>query len=194
MLCDFLLRPDMAEALLERTTAMSCAMAARYAEAGVDIIYYGEDIASQQDLLMHIRTWRKWLKPRLARVIESARRAKPDIHFLYHSDGNVARVVPELIEIGVDVLNPIQPECMDPAALKRQFGDRLAFNGGISVQKTMPWGTPSDVRREVKQLIATVGQGGGLVIAPAHVIEPEVPWENIVAFHEAVDEYGCQLR
>ena len=165
-------------------------MAARYAEAGVDVIYYGEDIASQQDLLMSHDMWRRWLKPRLARAIASAKAVKPDLLFLYHSDGNVTRVVPELIEVGVDVLNPIQPECMDVVALKTQFGDRLAFNGGISVQQTMPWGTPDDVRREVKHLIETVGEGGGLMIAPAHTIEPEVPWENIVAFHEAVDEHG----
>ena len=96
-------------------------------------------------------------------------------------------VIPELIEIGIDILNPVQPECMDPAAIKRRFGDRLAFWGTVSVQRTMPFGTPDDVRAEVRARIRDVGRGGGLILAPAHVLGPETPWENIVAFFEAAD-------
>ena len=98
-----------------------------------------------------------------------------------------------MIEIGVDILNPIQPECLDPVELKKQFGDCLAFWGTIGTQTTMPFGTPEEVREEVCERISTAGKEGGLVIEPSQVIEPEVPWENIVAFTEAVREYGSYL-
>lgn len=134
--------------------------------------------------------WRKWLKPRLARVIEQARRVKPDILIFYHSDGDCTAIIPELIEIGVDILNPVQPECMNPAELKKEYGDRLAFWGTIGTQTTMPFGTPDEVKAVVKERIETVGKGGGLLLAPTHILEPEVPWENVLAFFEAVEEYG----
>jgi uroporphyrinogen decarboxylase len=132
--------------------------------------------------------WRTWLKPRLARTITAARAVRPDVLVFYHSDGDVTAIIPDLIEIGVDILNPIQPECMDPVALKRAYGERLSFWGTIGTQSTFPFGSPEDVRREVRARIATVGVGGGLFLAPTHVIEPEVPFDNIVAFVEAVRE------
>ena len=89
----------------------------------------------------------------------------------------------------MDILNPVQPECMDPDAIKREYGDRLVFWGTIGTQTTMPFGSADEVRRVVKERIETVGPEG-LLLAPTHVLEPEVPWENIVAFVEAVEEYG----
>lgn len=95
-----------------------------------------------------------------------------------------------LTEVRTDILNPVQPEAMDPAKIKRLYGDRLAFGGTVSTQRTMPFGTPVEVKAEVKERIETVGQGGGFLIAPSHILEPEVPWKNILAFFEAVEEYG----
>ena len=100
-------------------------------------------------------------------------------------------VIPELAEVGVTVLNPVQPECMDVAQIKRDYGDRLAFWGGMGIQQIMPWGTPAEVRAEVKRLIEILGAGGGYLISPTHVLEPEVPWENIRAFFDAVEEFGA---
>jgi uroporphyrinogen decarboxylase len=97
-------------------------------------------------------------------------------------------IVDDLIEIGVTVLNPVQPECMDVVEVKRRWGDKLAFWGTIGTQSVMPFGTPEDVKREVKRMIELFATG--LVIAPTHVLEPDVPWENIVAFFEAVEEFG----
>jgi uroporphyrinogen decarboxylase len=108
----------------------------------------------------------------------------------YHTDGYVEPFIPELAEIGIDVLNPVQPECMDPAEIKLKFGDRLAFSGTVGNQSTLPFGTPDEVRRVVKERIETVGRGGGLVLAPSHMLEPDVPWENIMAFFEAAEEFG----
>ncbi|NPV80669.1 MAG: hypothetical protein HPY52_10400 [Firmicutes bacterium] len=190
LLVDFMVNPDIAAALLDRLTELRCRQAVRYAEAGVDILRLGDDIASQRGLVMSPETWRRWLKPRLGKVIAAARGVNPGIHVFYHCDGDPTVIIPELIEVGVDVLNPVQPECMDPARVKMEYGDRLAFWGTIGTQSTMPFGTPDEVRRVVKERVEVVGKGGGLLLAPTHILEPEVPWENILAFFEAIEEYG----
>lgn len=193
LMTDFVDNPDLAETLLDRITIKREIQAWSYAELGADAICLGDDVGSQRGMLMSASMWRRWLKPRLARVISVANIARPDVLILYHSDGDIRPIIPDLIEIGVDILNPVQPECMDPAALKAKHGRHLAFWGTIGIQKTLPFGTPDDVRREVKTRIETVGRGGGLLIAPTHMIEPEVPWENIVALREAVQEFGVYL-
>jgi uroporphyrinogen decarboxylase len=190
LLVDFALGSAFAEALLDRLAAIRCQQARRFAQAGVDVLRVGDDIAGQQGMLMNPSAWRHWLKPRLASVIEAARRIDPALPVKYHSDGRPLDVLPDLIEIGVTILNPVQPECLDQAALKRTYGDRLAFWGCIGVQSTLPHGTPAQVRAAVREVIRTVGAGGGLVLGPTHSVEPDVPWENIVAFYEAAEEYG----
>jgi uroporphyrinogen decarboxylase len=125
----------------------------------------------------------------LASVIEAAKEANPEVLIFYHSCGYIEPIIPDLIEIGVDILNPVQPESMDPERIKKLYGNELAFWGTIGTQTTLPFGTPDEVRQEVKRMIETVGDGGGLLISPTHVIEPDVPWENIMAFVDAVKEY-----
>jgi uroporphyrinogen decarboxylase len=186
LLLDFADASAFATTLLDRITEKRVVQAQRYAELGADVICYGDDVGTQRGMLMSVRMWRTWLKPRLARTIAAARAVRPDVLVFYHSDGDVTAIIPDLIEIGVDILNPIQPECMDPVALKRAYGERLSFWGTIGTQSTFPFGSPEDVRREVRARISTVGVGGGLFLAPTHVIEPEVPFDNIVAFVEAV--------
>ena len=186
LLLDFADASAFATTLLDRITEKRVVQARRYAELGADVICYGDDVGTQRGMLMSVRMWRTWLKPRLARTIAAARAVRPDVLVFYHSDGDVTAIIPDLIEIGVDILNPVQPECMDPVALKRAYGERLSFWGTIGTQSTFPFGSPEDVRREVRARIATVGVGGGLFLAPTHVIEPEVPFDNIVAFVEAV--------
>ena len=190
LLADFVLNEDLASALLDVLTNRAIKQARAAGIAGVDFLGTGDDVGMQQRMIMSPDEWRKWIKPRFAKVIAAAKEHKPDMHLKYHSDGFLEPIIPDLIEIGVTILNPVQPECMDPAKLKEQYGDRLSFDGTIGIQTTMPFGTTDDVRREVKHMIETVGKGGGLVIAPTHVLEPEVPVENIQAFLEAVDEYG----
>jgi uroporphyrinogen decarboxylase len=187
LMMDMLAAPEMAHELFERTAVMQRLAAEQFARAGVDIVITGDDIAGQTGMLMKLETWREFLKPRLAATVRAVKRSRPDTFVFYHSDGNVEPAIPELIEIGIDILNPIQPECMDPAAIKRKFGDRLSFFGTVSVQRTMPFGAPDEVRTEVAARICEVGHGGGLILAPAHVLGPETPWENIVAFFEAAD-------
>ncbi len=187
LMMDMLAAPEIAHWLFERTAAQQQDAAARFATAGVDILITGDDIAGQRGLLMKLDLWREFLKPRLAATVRAARQARPAPWVFYHSDGNVEAAVPDLIELGIDILNPVQPECMDPAAVKLKYGNRLSFWGTVSVQRTMPFGTPEEVRAEVRSRIRTVGKGGGLILAPAHVLGPETPWENILAFFEAAD-------
>ncbi len=184
------LDPPYAAHIFDRITENQAFAAKRFAQAGCDMIHCGDDIGMQDRLMMSPKMWREWLKPRWRHVIKSAKDENPDLLAWYHSDGDVREVIEDLIEIGFDILNPVQPECMDPAALKRQYGDRIGFWGCIGTQTTMPFGTPDDVREAVKWTVANVGYDGGLLIAPTHVLEPDVSWENIMALHEAVEEYG----
>ena len=174
--------------LLDILTEMRVRMARRYAAAGVDLLMLGDDVATQLNLMISAKLWRATLKPRLARVIRAAKEVRPDILIFYHGDGNMETLLPDLIEIGVEVLNPVQPECMNPLKLKDRFGNQLAFWGCLGTQTTMPFGSPADVKRTVRELIATVGQGGGLFLAPTHTLEPDVPWANVEAFLEAIRE------
>lgn len=187
---DMISNQEMATILLDKITSIRCGMARRYAESGADILSLGDDVGTQEKMLISPDTWRNWFKPRLKRVIESAKEVNPHMLVYYHSDGYIEPIIPDLIDVGITVLNPVQPESMNPAKIKEQYGDRLAFFGTIGIQTTMPYGTPEDVKREVKTRIETVGKNGGLLIAPTHVLEPDVPWENILAFFDAVEKYG----
>lgn len=190
LLVDFYFNKAFAEALLERITGIRAVMAASLCRAGVDILRLGDDLGTQRALLMNRKTWQEMLMPRLKRIIDAARRANPDVLIFFHSDGFIEPIIEDLIAIGVDVLNPIQPECMDIARLKAKFGDQLSFWGGVGTQTTMPFGTPAEVKKEVRRVIEVVGSDGGLLISPSHALQPDVPWENVVSFFEAVAEYG----
>jgi uroporphyrinogen decarboxylase len=190
MLIDFVMNPEVVECLLDRVAEQTGYLAARYAEAGVDVIQLGDDVGSQNGMMISPRVWRKFLKPRLAELIAGIKAANPEVLVFYHTDGVVDPVIPDFIEIGIDVLNPVQPECMDIGKLKILYGDQLSFWGGIGVQSTLPFGTPAEVRKAVHDIIMKAGQNGGLLVAPAHVIEPDVPWENVEAFVQAMRDFG----
>jgi len=185
---------EFADRLLDIIEAKVISHVRRSASAGGDLLLLGDDIATQRGMMMSPAVWRRFLKPRLARVIATARAIKPDIHALYHSDGDCFAVLDELVEVGVDVLNPVQPECVDPAAIRRRFGRRLAFWGTIGTQTTMPFATPAEVARTVRRNLETLGRTGGLVISPTHTLEPEVPWENIEAFVAACQGGSGAMR
>lgn len=175
---------------LDRITDMAVFEARLAAQAGADIFGIGDDLGSQRGLLISPDMWRELFKPRLKRIIDAAKNTRSDIAFFLHSDGDIQEIIPELIEIGVDILNPIQPEVMDPAEVKRAYGNDLIFFGAISVQHTLPLGTPDDVFNEVKLRMETIGAGGGYLMTPSHLVNADIPWENIVAFFEAADKYG----
>jgi uroporphyrinogen-III decarboxylase len=132
--------------------------------------------------------WRKYLKPRLAELIASLRAINPHLKIAYHTDGVVYAIIPELIEIGIDILNPIQPLAMDPVKLKNEYGDRLCFWGSMDIQQTLPFGTPDDVRNEVIARLKTLGKGGGLIIGPTHNVQLDTPLENFSAMVNTIRE------
>jgi uroporphyrinogen decarboxylase len=165
--------------------------AEQIARSGADILQTGSDVATQLAPLLSPAMWRDWIFPLMRDTIAAARAVKPDILVFYHSDGNVEPLIEGFIEAGVDILDPIQPECMDIFAVKARYGDRLSFHGGIGVQTVMPFGTPQEVRDTVRRTIDGLSAGGGgYLCSTAHMIRPEVPWANVIAFVEAVREYG----
>ena len=188
VLADYLLNRDMLETLYDRLYALYGEMARRMARAGVDMITITGDIAMQDRIIMGPDTWRAVDKPRMAGLIADCREINPDVFFYIHSDGNVMDLMDDFVEIGFNVINPLQPECMDPVEVKRRWGDRITLHGGISLQRTLPFGTVDEVREEVEALIRTCGYNGGLVVFPSNVIQPDTSVENIIAcFHAARD-------
>lgn len=186
MLTDLVTDPDLAETILDIPFRYHLTAARKLVEMGVDMIWIGDDVGAQHTMLISPRHWRRFLKPRMASFISEIKAINPRVKVAYHSDGNILPIIPELIEIGLDVLNPIQPASMDPAELKRLFGDRLCFWGTIDEQDTLPFGTPQQVRAEVLARLRTVGQGGGLIIGPTHHVQLDTPMENFWAMVETI--------
>jgi uroporphyrinogen decarboxylase len=151
---------------------------------------WGDDVGMQKGMMMAPEMWRRYLKPRMAKLIASFKRKNPDIIVAYHSCGYIIPIIEDLIDIGLDVLNPIQPLAMDPAEIKNKFGDRLSFWGGICVQETLPHGSPEDIRREVALRMDTIGKDGGYMISPAHNVQADTSLENLLAFYKAAFELG----
>lgn len=188
MMVDFLLDPALANRILDIPYHYHLTAAKKLAEMGVDMIWFGDDVGAQETMLISPETWRAFLKPRLANLIASVKQINPQLKVAYHSDGNIYEIVPELIEIGVDVLNPIQPASMDPEKLKRDFGDRLCFWGSLDLQNTLPFGTPAQVRQEVLMRLDTLGRDGGLILGPTHNVQLDVPLENFWAMVNTITQ------
>ena len=176
--------------LLDRVMSINARKAELMAAAGVDILWLGDDIGMQRSMMMAPELWMEWLQPRLKRIIDRARAAAPGpLLVMYHTCGFARPAIPGLIAAGIDVLNPVQPECMDFESVHAEYGDRLSFHGTIGTQTTMPFGTAEDVRRAVWRNLELAAERGGLMPAPTHMLEPEVPWENIDAFVRACREF-----
>lgn len=181
LMADFVLNPELADCILEIPFRYHLAAAKKLARMGVDMIWLGDDVGAQERMLISPAHWRKYLKPRMAHFIAELKVINPHIKIAYHSDGVIAPIIPELIEIGVDVLNPIQPACMDPARIKKEYGDKLCFWGSIDEQHTLPFGSPEEVAAEVVTRLKTIGKDGGLIIGPTHHVQLDTPMENFWA-------------
>jgi uroporphyrinogen decarboxylase len=189
-LLDLLERPEWAEYLLDRLSELARRNAETLARAGVDVLALDDDVGMPGTMMISPDTWRAFFKPRLAAIVQAARTLKPDLRILFHSDGYFEPIVSDLIEIGVDAINPLQPEYMDPERIRRNFGTRLALWGTVGRQTTFSFANPEQIREEVRHRIETLGRAG-LVLCPAYdVDEPDIPWANVAAFLEAVEEYG----
>lgn len=189
IMMDMVAEPELAEYVLDVVTDNAVTRAVNYAKAGADGLYLGDDIGMQSTPMMSLDVYRTFLKPRLKKVIDAARAVNPDIIVIYHSCGYATPFIPDLIEAGIDVLNPVQPESVDFEAIYKEYGDRLSFSGLLGTQTLMPFGTPEEVRATVNKYLDMVGPKGGLLICPTHMLEPEVPIENFIAYIKACRDY-----
>jgi uroporphyrinogen decarboxylase len=189
LMMDMMMEDERATVLFEKITDFACSKARTYTEAGADILSLGDDIGTQESIMMDVKFWEFWLKPRLARVIEAARNVNPNVLIFYHSCGYIVPFIDQLVEVGVDILNPIQPECMSFDEIHDRFGNRLSFWGTIGTQELLPYGTPRQVKETTLSRLKKCGDQGGIVIGPTHMVEPEVPWENLMAILEGVMEF-----
>ena len=190
---DLAANPEIVEAALERIYLIHESIIRRMLEEVgdlIDFIYVAEDLGTQQSLLMSPASFRRFLKPRMARIIQLVHSF--GVRVFHHDDGAIRPLLPELIEIGIDLLNPVQWRChgMEREGLARDFGPFVVFHGGVDNQKTLPFGTPAEVRQEVADNIRIFKNCKGYIVASCHNIQPSTPTENILALYEAVHEYG----
>jgi len=186
LMMDMAADPGMACRVLDIPFSYHKIVTQRLVRLGVDMIWLGDDVGGQNAMLMSPRMWRQYFKPRMAELIVSLRAINPQIKIAYHTDGMVFPIIPDLIEIGFDVLNPIQPMAMDPIRLKKEYGRNLCFWGSLDIQQTLPFGTPEQVRQEVVTRLKTIGRDGGLIIGPTHNIQLDTPLDNFWAMLDAI--------
>ena len=186
-LVDMVQEPRFTDELLERICEFNLELIDQACRFPVDCVRFGDDWGAQRGMIMGPHLWRRFIKPRFARMVAKARSYGKSV-FL-HSDGDIREIVPDLIEIGLTILNPVQPDVMDIYEIKREFGRDLAFHGGVSVQYLLPRGTQEEVRAEVRRLIGEVGENGGFIIAPTHSLGSDIPIENLVVL---IEEFSRQ--
>ena len=184
---DLATNPSIPAYIMERLTDIYVEITHRFlSEAGerIDMVYFYDDVATQNSLMISKKMWEKYIKPCHARIIEVAKKHNKKV--MYHCDGAIHPLIPELIDMGIDVLNPVQADAkdMEPNKLKAEFGDLLSFHGGIDIIKTLPTGTPEDVQNEVKARIKQLGSNGGYVMASSHHIQADTPLENVEAMYD----------
>lgn len=192
MFMDFILNPELAHAIMARVTDFYVDHFRRMlaaADGGVDLAFTADDIGGQNGLLMSLPMWETFIKPYHVRLNTAIHEF--GVKVIYHTDGSVMDAVPGLIDMGIDVLQALQfsAKGMDPRLLKQRHGDLLCFEGGVSVQTTLPFGTPDDVRQEVEILISTLGKSGGYILGPSHAIQAGTPPENILAMFDTALSY-----
>jgi len=182
LLSDLLLHPAFVHELLQRLEEIILRNMDAMSRYAVDAFFLSDDYGLQENLMMRPATWREFIKPHLVNIFRKGHQLGR-ICFL-HSCGNVSEIVPDLIEVGLDVLHPIQPEAMDIAGLKKEYGSDLTFYGGLGTQQVLVRGSPGEVREEVKRLAEVMGQGGGYILGPGISIQHDVPLGNLLALIE----------
>ncbi len=191
---DMLVNPAFVEALLEKTSTIHLDFLDHVLSACgqyLDVVVQGGDLGGQKTTLMSPAHYRRFIKPRQARAVEKIRSLTPAKIF-YHSCGAVSALIEDFIEVGIDILNPVQIRAagMDPARLKKAFGDRIVFWGGVDSQQVLPLGTAEDVKNEVRHLIREMAPGGGLVAGAVHNIQADVPPQNVLSLFDSVRTFG----
>ena len=181
------------EALIDKTMEFTIGIARQLAASGVDGLWFGDDFGAQNGMIISPKMWRALFKPRFAEVFKQVRSVNPDVMIMYHCDGAISPILNDLIEIGLDVFNPVQPNVPghEPNDLKTKYGDRLSFWGAIDQQYVLPRGTAEEIEQDVAEKIRILGAGGGYMCSPAHILQADTPLENIETFLAAVRKYGA---
>lgn len=193
-LLDMAVRPDFAAALLEKVTDTISGLLEGYLRetgGGLDMIELpGDDYATNENLIFSPAMFREFIKPCIARLVRTIRQAQPDIAIMIHSDGAIGDLIPEFIELGIDVVHPLEPVSgLDVGSVKEQYGEEITFLGGIDITRAMP-GTIQDVRRDVDRCLETLSAGGGYILAPSNHLQEDVPAENVVELFRYAREAG----
>jgi len=190
MLADVIIEPEFYEALVTAITDHQLALLDRMLATPLDGILFSDDWGYQDGVLIGADRWRKFIKPNLKRLYDRVHQAGKIA--LNHVCGSVREIMPDILEIGLDVLESVQPEAagMNPYELKAEFGSAITFWGGLGSQSTIPYGTPEEIKHEVQHLVREMGSGGGYVLAPAKGIQPETPVENMATLVESFTEQG----
>jgi uroporphyrinogen decarboxylase len=188
---DLILNEDYSNALLDKVAEYPRRTLKEFIRLGADMVWMGDDIATQRGLMLSPELWRKYFKPRYAKLFREFKEMNPDIKIAYHSCGNCHDLIADFIEIGLDVLHPIQPQAIDPVATKQEFGDRLTLLGALDIQLLMPIGSPEDVQEETLRLIKGCGQNGGFILGGAHHFQEDTSTQNILALYKTIREEGA---
>jgi uroporphyrinogen decarboxylase len=196
LMMDMISLPDFVEELLDRILyEWNLPIIDQQIALGIDGFYFADDWGSQTNLMFSPKLWRRMIKPRLAVCYQRVK--QKGLVVGQHSDGNVLDIMPDLIEIGMDVFNPVDPTVYDPNLLKEKFGDKLTLYGGINVKQTLPFGSPQEVRKEMLERSLQLGQGGGYILQSSHTMLEDIPQTNLVAYvdtcHEIV-RIGSQTK
>lgn len=192
---DFALNPELAHALLDKVSVTINEMYRQYMKVVgpyVQVVTITDDQGTQSSLMISPKMFREFIKPRLKSLIDTIKETA-DVKVLMHCDGSIVKIIPDLIEIGVDILNPIQPvvkDMEDTKALKEEFGDQICFHGSMDVQQVMVQSSVDEIREEVKLRINDLGTNGGFIIAPCHNINVDIPIENTLAMFEEAQKVG----
>ncbi|MBI3360621.1 MAG: hypothetical protein HY023_05875 [Chloroflexi bacterium] len=191
-LLDLINQPEIPEYIMDRLLEIYLENLRRVLDlAGdrLDMIYFYDDVATQNSLMISPEMWRKYIRPRHQRIVDLAHRyGKP---VMYHCDGAIYPLIPELIEMGIDVLNPVQPDAkgMQSERLKKEFGDRLTFHGGVDIINVLPRGTPEEVDAETRARVQMLGPGGGYILCSSHHIQPDTPVANVLTMYDLSHRY-----
>jgi len=194
LLLDMAVNPDFVAALVDRVTDFLDALLRNYLDACgeyIDLIELpGDDYASNENLMMSPSMFRRLIKPALKRLVATIKEKRSSIQVMLHSDGMIEPLLPDFMELGIDVLHPLEPiKALDQARIKKEYGERLAFIGGIDIAKALP-GTEEDVVREVRRCIGQLGPGGGYILAPSNHIQSDVSPRNVQVLFDSAREYG----
>lgn len=189
LLCDMIEEPEFVDELLDRIVEYNLKVVDIVAQYPIDCIFFGDDWGQQRGLIMGLPFWKRFIRPRLARMY--ARVKEKGMFVAQHSCGDCVSVFPDLVEMGLDIYNTFQPEVYDIEYCKKTFGGRLTFFGGISTQRLLPFASPDEVEREMERIISVLEPDGGYILAPTHAMPGDIPPENVMAFLRVAQKHGA---